>query len=305
MTADWIAVDWGTSNLRAWAMARDGAVLATGESADGMGTLTPERYEPALLRIIGGWLDGLPGDRRLPVVICGMAGARQGWVEAPYAPAPCAAVPANPARPAVADARIDVMILPGVKQAQPPDVIRGEETQVAGLLARHPGFEGVALLPGTHSKWVHVQADEIVSFATFMTGEMFALLSRQSVLRHTVLGTGADDGAFVAAVDAALTDPARAWARLFGLRAEALIANLSADTARARLSGTLIGLELAGARAWWLGMRVALVGSGELGRLYALALGHVGITPERCDTTDLTLAGLTRAHAALAKDTCR
>ncbi len=295
IAADWIAVDWGTSNLRAWAMGADGGVLAEAASGEGMGKLAPDGFEPALLRLAGGWL----GEGETPVIVCGMAGARQGWIEAPYAAVPCPPVSPDPARPQVADPRLKVMILPGVCQARPADVMRGEETQVAGLLAAGPGFEGVACLPGTHCKWIAVQAGEIVHFATFMTGELFALLAGQSVLRHTVAAEGSDDAAFRAALDDAMTDPARAFARLFGLRAEALVGSLDPVAARARLSGTLIGLELAGARPWWLGQRVALLGGGELGRLYAAALRHVGIAPEMHDTKALTLAGLRSAHAML------
>ncbi len=285
----WIAVDWGTSNLRAWAMARDGTVLAEAGSDEGMGKLSPDGFEPALLRLIGPWLASNP-----PVVACGMVGSRQGWREAPYRSVPCppldrAALIAAP----TTDPRLQVRIAPGLMQAKPANVMRGEETQIAGVLRVLPGYDGVLCLPGTHSKWVQISAGEVVSFQTFMTGELFALLSEASVLRHGMQGAaGWDDDAFDAAVSEALSRPERLGARLFSLRAEGLIAGLSPDAARARLSGLLIGTELAAAKPYWLGQRVTLVGAETLSAAYARALAAQGVEAQRLSATDCTLAGL-------------
>jgi 2-dehydro-3-deoxygalactonokinase len=294
---DWIAVDWGTSNLRAWAMGADGVPLAEAASERGMGTLDRDGFEPALVDLIGPWLGSEPVD----VIACGMVGSRQGWVEAPYA-----AVPSPPrrdtpfARAPTRDPRLRVHVLHGLKQDRPPDVMRGEETQIAGLLARAPGFDGVACLPGTHSKWAHLSAGEVVAFASFMTGELFALLSRQSVLRHSVGAEGWSDADFAEAVEDTLARPERMAARLFGLRAEALIADLSPERARARLSGLLIGVELAAARPYWLGREVVLIGAAGTTRAYAAALALTGLAPRILPATEMTLAGLAAARAQLA-----
>ena len=98
-------------------------------------------------------------------------------------------------------------VLPGLSQARPADVMRGEETQIAGLLAADPGFDGVACLPGTHTKWARVSAGEVVSFRTCMTGELFALLSERSVLRHAVGGEGFEEAAFAEALSDAIARP--------------------------------------------------------------------------------------------------
>ena len=135
----------------------------------------------------------------MPVIACGMVGARQGWIEAPYSQVPCAPVGLSMIKPVVEDTRLDVSILPGLSQTDPADVMRGEETQIAGYLAENPGFDGVLCLPGTHTKWAHISAGEVVSFRTFMTGELFALVSSQSVLRHSV-GAGWDGPAYRSAV---------------------------------------------------------------------------------------------------------
>jgi 2-dehydro-3-deoxygalactonokinase len=287
ITPAWIAVDWGTSNVRAWAMGPEG-ILAEAASDEGMGKLTRDGFEPALLRLISHWLSGNP-----PVLACGMVGSRQGWCEAPYRTVPCtpldrAALVAAP----TTDPRLQVRIAPGLKQTAPADVMRGEETQTAGALTLLPGYDGILCLPGTHSKWARISAGEVISFQTFMTGELFALLSEASVLRHGMQGGGWDDDAFDTAVSDALSRPERMAARLFSLRAEGLIAGLGAAAARARLSGLLIGSELAAARPYWLGQRVTLVGAEKLSAAYARALADQGIDAGILSVTDCTLAGL-------------
>lgn len=294
MTADWIAVDWGTSRLRAWAMAADGRVLDQASSGRGMGGLTPEGFEAALLDLVSAWL---PPGRTTPVIACGMVGARQGWTEAAYRPVPCPPLgPPLTSAPAT-DPRLSVRIVPGLSQLRPFDVIRGEETQIAGLLAADPGFDGTLCLPGTHSKWVRISAGEVAGFQTCMTGEIFALLATQSVLRHTVTADTADPAAFDHGLAEALARPEALTARLFALRAEPLLAGLPPEQARGRLSGLLIGVELAAMKAWWLGNRVVLVGAPDLTALYARALAAQGVTAETTDATALTLAGLTAARA--------
>ncbi|MGQ0611719.1 MAG: 2-dehydro-3-deoxygalactonokinase [Paracoccaceae bacterium] len=297
MAVDWIAVDWGTSQVRAYAMA-GGAVRAERASDQGMGKLSPQGFEPALLALIGGWL----GAGRTQVVVCGMAGARQGWIEAPYRQVPCAPVQGGAFVSApVQDPRLAVQILPGLSQPAPADVMRGEETQIAGLLAQEPGFDGVACLPGTHAKWARISAGEVVSFQTFMTGELFALLSTQSVLRHGMAAEDRDEGtgeaAFAEGLSLALSRPERLAAQLFALRAEGLLHGLAPRAARARLSGLLIGAELAAARPYWLGQRVALIGAPALAQRYAAALALQGLTAESLDARACTLAGLTAARA--------
>ena len=289
--ADWIAVDWGTSHLRAWAMAGD-AVRAEATSDDGMSRLTKAQFEPALLRLIEPWL----GAAKVPVIACGMVGSRQGWVEAPYVTVPCRPLPEALVAAPVVDPRIDVRVVPGLRQMEPADVMRGEETQIAGFLSLTPGFDGVLCLPGTHSKWVHVSAGEVVSFRSFMTGEMFDLLSTVSVLRHTV-GDGWDADAFAQAIADALSRPEAVAAKLFSIRAEALLRGLDAGTARARLSGALIGLELAGARPYWLGQNVALIGAPKLSAIYAAALAAQGVVAAVADGAAMTRAGLSAARA--------
>lgn len=292
MTApDWIAVDWGTSNLRVWAMTSDGAVLAERTSDKGMGTLDPDQFEAAFLDLADDFL----GTGRMTVVVCGMAGARGGWCEAGYA-----AVPAVPGRGAATgvvtqDPRLYVTILPGLSQADPPDVMRGEETQIAGVLSRFPDFDGVICLPGTHTKWVRVAGGSVREFRTFMTGELYALLSRHSILR-----LGMDDGwdaaAFAGGVADGLADPGGLSGALFGLRARDLLRSPQAGETRARLSGLLLGLELAGARSFWDKASVVVVGDARTRDLYG-CLVDLAAEVRFADAREMTLAGLASAHA--------
>ncbi len=293
---NWIALDWGTSHLRAWLMDAADRPVARRDSDRGMGALDRAGFEPALLDLLG---DALPQTGCIAAVCCGMAGSRQGWAEAPYRAVPCAPPTlAEAVRAPTRDPRLDVRLLPGLRQDRPADVMRGEETQIAGVLAARPGFDGVLCLPGTHSKWAQVSAGEIVAFRTFMTGELFALLAKQSVLRHSVAAEGWDEAAFAEAVSEGLSHPARFAAALFGLRAEALLADLPPRTARARLSGWLIGLELGGARPFWLGREILIVGERALAGAYAAALAVQGADPETLDAGAVTLAGLAAARAA-------
>lgn len=294
---DWIAADWGTSRLRVWAIGPDGSVQARAESPRGMGSLSLDQFEGALLDLIGGWLGHA---RATPVIACGMVGARQGWVEAAYRAVPCPPLGMPMTVPPARDPRLSVHIVPGLSQARPSaDVMRGEETQIAGVLAGSPGWDGVVCLPGTHSKWAELSADEVVSFRSFMTGEIFDLLSTRSVLRHGLAGDGDDGPAFDEAVAQAMSRPEALAARLFTIRAEGLLSGLSPEAARARLSGLLIGAELAAARPWWLGRDVVILGAGRLSALYARALAAQGVAARTINAETATLAGLARARALL------
>ncbi len=299
-TADWIAVDWGTSALRLWAMRADGSVLAARESDQGMARLTPDGFEPALLALAAPLLD--PG-RVTDVVICGMAGARQGWIEAPYAPVPCSPLSQLPVRAPARDGRIAVHVLAGLSQAEPPDVMRGEETQIAGFLAHEPQFDGVLCLPGTHTKWVILRGGCVREFHTVMTGESFALYSEHSVLRH-VMEPGWDASAFAAAVGQGRDRPESVATALFAIRARAMLDPAGAalpGVARARLSGLLLGLELAATRSIWQGRAVVVLGAPALCAHYIDALEASDAPAVRFDRDEPARAGLAVAHQRIVK----
>ena len=287
---DWIAADWGTSNLRVWGMSADGVIVETAQSEKGMGRLSQDQFEPALKELIAGWIQG-----PTTVVACGMVGSRQGWTEASYETVPCTTAPSKFYSPNVLDPNLDVRIIPGIRQMDPADVMRGEETQIAGFLALNPDWDGVICLPGTHTKWVHISANEVVSFQTFMTGEIFSLLSKNSVLQHSI-GKNLNTAGFDRGVEEAIARPERLAARLFSLRAESLLIDQDQATSTGRLSGLLIGAELAGAKPYWLGQQVTVLGAGPLSKLYVDALATQSVQATQVQGERATLAGLTAAY---------
>ena len=217
----------------------------------------------------------------------------------PFVPVPVTPASLVPKRStAPRDPRLLLSIVPGISQNSPPDIMRGEETQVAGFLAQSPGFDGVLCLPGPHTKWVHLSAGEIVSFQTCITGEMFSLLSRHSVLRPAVTATSLDAPAFADAVSDTLSRPERLAQRLFAIRADATLNAVRPEVSRARLSGALIGAELAATRPYWLGQDVVVAGPPALADLYARALSAQGVAARAMDADPLARAGLARIRMA-------
>ncbi len=294
---DWIAVDWGTTHLRAWAMGVDNKPLNEAMSDQGMRALEALNFEAALLDLVGDWLGDV--STTLDVLACGMVGSRQGWVEAKYRPVPCKAL--GDAHTIAPSDKLKVLIVSGLRQDKPTaDVMRGEETQIAGFLAGDKEFDGVLCLPGSHTKWARVSAEEVVSFQTCMTGELFAAVSQHTVLRHSLADSKAwNDEIFLEAVEEGMSHPARLSSRLFSLRAEGLLHGLSAADVRARLSGLLIGMELAATKPYWLGQRISVIGEADLSALYVKALSEQGCLPVLEDGDAMTLKGLIAARTAM------
>jgi 2-dehydro-3-deoxygalactonokinase len=289
-----VAVDWGTSSFRAWLISSDGRPLKESKSSEGMLHCAEVGFEPVLRAHI----DKLGGASTLPVLICGMAGARQGWVEAPYLQTPTHlhALHEGAVRVPVDG---EVFILPGVAQsnARHPDVMRGEETQLLGLT--EPDFTGIVCMPGTHSKWVHLQGGQVMRFTTFMTGELFAVLSKNSILTHAIENSGSPtevNPAYREAVAASLHNPIDLTASLFRLRAAQLLGFEDRVDGSARLSGLLIGTEIASALRHLDGLNhVRLVASGSLGDLYEAALVEAGLQVTRLDSEQASRQGLSKA----------
>lgn len=295
---EFAAVDWGTSRMRVWLLARDGTVCAERRADEGLEAAGRGSFTETLEKHLGA-LGAEPG---LPVMMCGMVGSRQGWVEVPYVDCP-ASFPGiiDGARRIAGHARA-VAIMPGVanRVERAPDVMRGEETQVIGMMDGRAGAPVLAVMPGTHSKWVSVAGGAIESFRTWMTGELYALLSRHSILRHS-LGTEShqarpDDAAFLDGLKAMLDGKGGLSSVLFGIRAGSLLFEADAKVSAARLSGLLIGAEVADARAMHgNGHKVLLVGGNVLGDLYKIALDMAGFEAETVDADAAVRAGLLAA----------
>jgi 2-dehydro-3-deoxygalactonokinase len=298
--AAYVAVDWGTSSFRLWLVDRTGNVLGERRSHEGMmaaGKLGFPTVLQSHLQAVGA-ADGLP------VVVCGMAGARGGWIEAGYVdtPAPLASILKHAV--AVPGQDRDIRILPGIAQRDPraPDVMRGEETQLLGALGLDAAADTVVCMPGTHSKWVRARGATVERFATFMTGELFDVVSRETILSHAV--TGADQAedidAFKSAVIAAFETPAFAANLLFQVRSGQLLYGGKPAAAREKISGTLIGLELAAGLAGDVpGTGITLVASGRLQMLYQLAFDTVSVPIRSISAEDAARRGLSMAAESI------
>ena len=297
---EWVAVDWGTSNLRAWGIDGSGEIAFSRSSPDGMSRLTREQYPSVLTGLL------TEVHEPVDVLICGMAGARQGWLEAPYldAPADLRALSSGAVAPDMPGDQFAPSILPGVCQREvgAEDVMRGEETQLLGLSALIPGFSGLAIMPGTHSKWAMLEGTTLTRFSSAMTGEIFELLRVHSVLRHSLGGEleGEErDIGFDAGLSLGLDKPERLTATLFKVRAGALLSGRSSAWCAGFLSGLLIGAEIGGQRDWIGSAEIPLIGSVGLCSLYQGALARLGAKSRIVDATDATLAGLKAARQGL------
>lgn len=300
MSERWVGVDWGTTNLRAWVLDESNEPVASVSSDQGAASLVGDQFESVLLSLLG---EHLPSDQSVDVYCCGMVGSRQGWVEASYRMTPAGLLPDTPDMTTfdAADGRLRIHIVPGVAQDSPPDVMRGEETQVAGCLESSSFSDAVYCLPGTHSKWVQADREGISHFKTFPTGELFALLSQQSILRHSMgeASVSGDTQVFLDAVHQATEKPGQFLSELFPMRAADLLGQNAQPAAREYLSGLLIGLELANARDLFSGLPVTLIGADALAERYRLALESLDVTAKTVDGGACVRAGLiaTRQHA--------
>lgn len=193
------------------------------------------------------------------------------------------------------DPRIVLLGLDGLAQIRPADILGGEAAQVAGFVAAYPEWDGVLCLTGPSSKWVHISAGEVVSFQSFMTGEIFAALAAHSVLRKALEGDGWDEAAFTEALSDAMSRPERVAGQLFSLHARERLTGHDPAIARARLSGMLTGMEMAAARPYWLGRDVAVIGEGAQ---YEAALRAQGVPVDVHDAVALAFRGLELAYTA-------
>jgi 2-dehydro-3-deoxygalactonokinase len=283
--AAFIGVDWGTSSFRAYLADAQSRALETLPDGRGALALQPGEHAAYLIARLAAWPP-------LPIFACGMVGARQGWLEAPYVSCPAGAAEIAAACVTVPTARGEVRIAPGVRALDAngaPDVMRGEETQILGALAAGCG-DGVYVLPGTHSKWARVEAGRIIGFETFMTGEVYAVLKAHSVLGRMMAPDQPGEG-FARGVEAArdLARPGDLLHAIFAARTFGLFEMLPPDQLGEYLSGLLIGAEcLAGARG---AVRATALGSAALTARYADAGARLGVEIE-AGPADAALKGL-------------
>jgi 2-dehydro-3-deoxygalactonokinase len=294
--AAFVVVDWGTSSFRGWLMSADGEPLAESRGSEGMLYCAGTGFAP----VLRDHLARLGAPQGVPVLICGMAGARQGWAEAPYLKTPTRLDALHEGAIRI-DAPGDIRILPGIAQAraEQPDVMRGEETQLLGVT--EPDFSGLVCIPGTHSKWIRIEDGLVVEFSTYMTGELFSVIAQHSILAHAVEDSAPmDSSSFREALSTALAKPTALTASLFRLRAAQLLGFERRADGAARLSGLLIGTEIADALDRQGPLRsVRLIAAGSLGRLYEAALTAQGLDVTPVDAEQASRLGLAKAALKL------
>ena len=266
MTSRYIAIDWGSTNLRAW-LYQDDQCLESRQSAAGVTRLNGESPAAVFSEITRGWRDGAT-----PAVLAGMVGSNVGWKVAPYLPVPVDFSAIGQQLTSVGD---KVWIIPGLSVSRDANqnVMRGEETQLLG--ARMIAPSSIYVMPGTHCKWVQADRQQINDFRTVMTGELHYLL-----LRHSLVGAGLPEqvsapGAFNAGLERGLHSP-DILPRLFEVRASHVLGSLPREQVGEFLSGLLIGAEVATLSEHFRDPQVTIVGGEALANRYQQALSAIG-----------------------------
>ena len=264
-----VALDWGTSSLRAARLDAQGKVLEERALPRGILTVAAGEFPAVFAQAIADW----PEQPDTLYLLSGMVGSRQGWLEAPYRPCPAGFADIAAALAWVEPGRI--AIVPGLscEDHGVPDVMRGEETQVFGALQLSGIEQGLFVLPGTHSKWVRVANGRIEGFATFMTGEFYALLRQHSIIARTLpeVDGELDQQAFERGVRYAMQCGNLLHAA-FSARTLALFERLPARAMPSYLSGLVIGEELRSQHLHRLNDPVVVIATPALAMRYELAL---------------------------------
>lgn len=295
MKKHWIAIDWGTTNFRAFLLCGNER-LAQVDKASGLLSVEKPQFAATLHTLLEPWLRQYG---RVPIVMAGMVGSPQGWQGVPYAPQPCGAQDlVSGARMLTTPWGSQAWIVPGVQGAsryQQPDVMRGEEVQLVGLSALHPAKKHQVLLPGTHSKHVHMADGKIVGFSTFMTGELFSLLSQHSLLGRELPAQSENDAAFVFGVSVAQQKVPFSHL-MFSTRTRRLTGEIPETHVLSYLSGLLIGYELStltGCKSAWI------VGSPALTDRYQRAAEQMALELHPANGDDCFVRGMTYLFALL------
>ncbi len=268
-----IAVDWGSTSFRAYLVDIDGAVTDQVTAPEGILQVTDGNFDSVLESRIAAW------DRSLPIIAAGMITSRQGWIERPYIDCPASVTDMAKGlfRHVMKSGRI-VHFSTGLHYGSPTlghDVMRSEETQVFGSLASgHSHF----ITPGTHSKWIDVKGGWITQFATYVTGEMFAVLRAHSILGRLMTSEAFDETAFRRGVEKSLAEPAGLTHILFSARSLALYNEIAGENVFSYLSGLLVGAEVAHALMGRDGAAEYMVlASAKIGGAYVAALDVAGV----------------------------
>jgi 2-dehydro-3-deoxygalactonokinase len=295
-----VGINWGSSNFRAYRIAADGALVDEFSAPAGVTALDRAGMAAIVEQLVARW----PGCRA--IYASGMIGSNIGWTEVPYAETPAGGADLRHAAVAVEIGSTQLRIVPGIACTRgfdgAPDILRGEEIELLGLIALGTR-DGLVALPGTHTKWVLLAGGRVRDFFTTMSGEMFDRLTGQGVLASIVEGEAVDGAAFRAGVTEGKARGLGLGTLLFGARAKVVRKSLSRSEAASYIRGLLIGAELADALAIFpelANATVPLIGNEKLCRLYASALAGAGIGSQLIDSRDACVQGFRALHLARA-----
>ncbi len=284
-----IGLDWGTTNVRAALLDAHGNAIDERRGESGVGQFNQKDFERNFDALTQDW-------PQVPAIAAGMVGSRQGWVEAEYLSVPCDTEVLSNSLISFKYGERDITIVPGLKLENGAryDVMRGEETQLAGFLAAHENFTGTIIMPGTHSKWVTLKSGRIVDFQTYMTGEFFDAVSEHTILRHSVSDQTGPDSFFADKVKMLAANSGSIEGELFGLRARHLLEECDAGRLRQELSALLIMAELRAGQTdgFDLNQHVVLVGTETLTVFYETALKAMGCSTQNHRGTTLVWPAL-------------
>tara|TARA_Y100000591_G_C21834903_1_gene701874 strand:+ start:1046 stop:1975 length:930 start_codon:yes stop_codon:yes gene_type:complete len=289
-----IGVDWGTSSFRAWLFDHKGNVLDLVQGPFGIKQITGQAFEKTLQTAIGSWLSTHEG---IAVIMCGMIGSAQGWFEAKYLSGQIGVDELSSRTIKVPDTHLNVMIVPGIRGVSVDgynDVVRGEETLLAGWLQKPTEDATVFCLPGTHSKWIATREGQIEQLTTFMTGELFELMRTRSILAPLINSQAvADSKSDIFREGLMLAQsPAGLLHQMFAIRAGVLTSRFAKSDVLTLLSGVLVGAECLAIKSLVQNRSVTLMSSGNLKWIYQSAFKHFDIVFDVADSQKAAQKGL-------------
>ncbi len=294
-----IAIDWGSSSFRAYLLDEHLDCIEKVSNAHGVFHLQ-KSFAETLVEACGHWMKTNTIDE---ILLAGMAGSRNGWLETAYSQCPVSASQHREAAKKITnELNVDIEVLPGVQAKSPsgfPDVMRGEEVQIFGALDRLQMQNAIICLPGTHSKWIELQDGNIKSFATLMTGELFALVNQNSSIGSLVNDTEFDANSFLAGVSDQkqgsdlLDSKVGLTHSLFSVRARAVSNTLEVSSVYSYLSGLLLADEIASAQTLFdIQKEVVLISDDKLSQAYRIALDSFGLETQLVDSEIAFLQGI-------------
>ena len=283
---DWIAIDWGTTNFRAWFIKKD-KVLKEINKPHGIKNILSKNFEDILVANIE-----LPkkNSRKIKIISCGMIGSKQGWFNTGYEKN-LNLSKNNLVKVKTKNKFLDFYIVKGLAQKSPYDVMRGEETQVLGYLQINKKFTGFLCLPGTHSKWIKMNQGKLIKFKTYMTGELHEIISRHTILKHSLIEKKISKSIFKESVLLSQKKNFNFFDYLFEFRSRNLLSNKKYFP-KSELIGYLIGNEIKSNINNIKNNKVIIIGSNYNSKLYSQAMQVLKIKNSIVDSANVTIIGL-------------